>query len=58
MPCCVWWRPGVSAKDQAALELGRSLKAWLDLQAAVNGLIDSTTAPDKSIMVRRVRRVK
>ena len=44
--------PGLSAQDAAALELGRSLKHWLDLQGAVNALIDSSTAADKNIMVR------
>lgn len=44
--------PGLSARDAATLELGRSLKHWLDLQGAVNALIDSSTAADKGIMVR------
>ena len=42
---------GISAKDLAALELGRSLRHWLELQGAVNALIDSSVAADKSIMV-------
>ena len=43
---------GVSAADLAALELGRSLRHWLDLQGAVNALIDSSVAADKTVMVR------
>jgi hypothetical protein len=41
---------GASAADIAAARLGRSLKLWLDLQASVNGFIDSTTA-DKGVLV-------
>lgn len=43
---------GASAADIAAARLGRSLKLWLDLQASVNGFIDSTTA-DKGVLVSR-----
>jgi hypothetical protein len=43
---------GASAADVAAARLGRSLKLWLDLQASVNGFIDSTTA-DKGVLVGR-----
>jgi len=41
---------GASAADVAAARLGRSLRLWLELQASVNGFIDSTTA-DKGVMV-------
>ena len=34
------------------MELQRSLRAWLELQADVNALIDSTTAPEKGVSVR------
>lgn len=44
---------GASAADIAAARLGRSLKLWLDLQASVNGFIDSTTA-DKGVLVSLV----
>ena len=33
------------------VDLGRSLRLWLDLQAAVNGLLDSSTAPESGAQV-------
>jgi len=43
---------GASPEDEARVELQRSLRAWLELQADVNALIDSTTAPEKGVSVR------
>ena len=34
------------------VDLGRSLRLWLDLQAAVNGLLDSSTVPESGSQVR------
>ncbi len=42
---------GASPEDKARVELQRSLRAWLELQADVNALIDSTTAPEKGVSV-------
>ena len=42
---------GASPEDEARVELQRSLRAWLELQADVNALIDSTTAPEKGVSV-------
>ena len=35
---------GVNAQQDRLLDLGTSLRLWLELQGAVNGLFDSTTA--------------
>ena len=38
------------------VDLGRSLRLWLDLQAAVNGLLDSSTVPESGSQVRSALR--
>ncbi len=34
------------------MDLGRSLRLWLELQAAVNALLDSSTAPEAGVQAR------
>lgn len=40
---------GANARQERLLELGSSLRLWLELQGAVNGLFDSTAVDKKSL---------